>query len=707
MLGALGGGALPLGGPGTLPGPAGLTPPTPPPDFGDPVLLAMEAAAPLPSLDPWAEIPKEKRRGYMPKLDPAVWREIVNHDEQYYRRLIRRFSRDLMLYRQRWSARPPGFDPKREVAFQTATLSNLVNKLTAMSAPMDHRYELPYKDEQSKHASQVLENALSYWRQCQEFAYAESGGHSSLQWDEFFSLYLYGRIYKRILPYPQREHFPFHVTLLDPSTVFPVWGGDTEGLVRVSIRKQMSAIDILSTYLPYEPTLEARMRTELAKKAGFDADSRSFYHLEKEYIEGWDTWRRWASWGDVTIMEEEHELGYVPFVCVTARGEPRGFTTPLGRYYDPDTWQENTDGDGYVYGSNTREDLAEKGVSVFHHIVNSNRMLEVVYTLLTTEILKASNPATITYAAGHLANKSPYPFDFKPGGNNQRTLNAHKVEIAPTSPRPTDTSPVMQRLTQDMTEGGLNPATYGAIEGSNIAGYAIESMGAAAKDTLLPYLHAWELSMQMQASMMIRQYRDQIMPHTIASVPMATRYGASQMADLTPEIIERAGDKVRVEIIGVSDQQLPMLANAAGSLVERGFWSRRKAMEKLGEKDPTRMIQDIIIERALEHPEMMENFLIPINFIRSGQKDLADLWVLMVVMPKIQMLMAKMLGPMAQGPMAGVQASGATGQPPGPPGGEPVGLQGMSNPMQGIPPGPPTGPQPGQGRGAAPAGIMG
>jgi hypothetical protein len=256
-------------------------------------------------------------------------------------------------------------------------------------------------------------------------------------------------------------------------------------------------------------------------------------------------------------------------------------------------------------------------------------------------------------------------------------------------------------------------------------------MIAAARDTVLPYLDAWCVYQGLCARMYTAQYRDRIMPSGIISVPMEGKYGSSPAADLTPEVLRSAGTKVTCEIVGVSDQQLPMLVNAAGAAVERGFWSRRKAMEKLGEKDPSKMIQDIIIERALEHPEMMENFLIPINFIRAGQKDLADLWVLMVVMPKVQMLMAQMLGPAAGGAMSGAQQSGAAmgdpmaalaaggaGMPPGAPSGGPGGgamlgagsppappeLNGQSNPMAGRRQGPPTGPQVGQGRGPAPLG---
>jgi len=474
----------------------------------------------------------------------------------------------------------------------------------------------------------------------------------------------------------------------------------------------MSALDVISTYLPHAPNLDQRMRDSVVEEMGWGRDEiHNFFHIQRELIECWDPWNQAAYWGEVEVYNKPHKLGYVPWVYVMAKGEPRGMTTPEGRYWIKG-WEEEDDIDEFL-SITEEEDLAQKGVSVFHHIINTNRMTEVVYTLLMTEVIKASNPATITYGAAQMAGNQPPPLNFKPGGNNQRVLNAQRVENAPTSPRPTDTSPVLQKLTGDVAEGTLNPAMYGQVEGSNVAGFAIESMIAAAKDTVLPYMKAWEIYQQLKARMFNIMYRDQIAPLGIMSVPMEGKYGSSPAADLTPEVLRSAGTKVTCEIVGVSDQQLPMLVNAAGAAVERGFWSRRKAMEKLGEKDPTRMIQDIIIERALEHPEMMENFLIPINFIRAGQKDLADLWVLMVVMPKVQQLMAQMMGGAAQGAMAGVQQSGATMPPQGGPGaGGPAMIgggqssapepNGQSNPMAGRDRGRPTGPQMGQGRGPAP-----
>jgi hypothetical protein len=692
-------------------------------DPGDPVLAAMEAAPPPMRFDPLDELPDERKPGYMPYMDPSVWTEIANHDQEYYRRLIRRFSRDVMLYRQRYSEKPPGFDPKREIAFRAASISNIVNKLTNMSSPLDFRYNVPFKDEVTKRASQIMENGYGYWRTCEEIEYASAGGHTSLQWDEFFYDFLYGRICCRVLPAPHRKHMPFDIELLDPATVFPIWGGTTEGLVRLTHRRPMTAIDVISTYLPFSPNLDSKIAEWTAMHFGSDSEEyRKYYHQERELLEGWDTWRRIVKWGDIVVLEDEHKLGEVPFIYVTARGEPRGMTTPQGKYwidrYDLGISAEDA-ADLYI-NVTAGEDQAEKGVSVFHHVVNTHRMTEVVYTLLLTEVIKSGKPATITYGGPLVNGMQPDPLDFKPGGANYRLLNAQRVEIAPTSPRPTDTSPVLNKLTGEMTEGTINNAAFGNVEGSNIAGYAIESMIAATKDTVLPYLRCWEIFQQLKSGMMHRFYKKVIAPLGTTSIPMEGKYGGAPSADLTPDVLDSAGDKVTVEIIGVSDQQLPMLVNAAGAAVERGFWSRRYAMEKLGEKDPSRMNQEIIIERALEHPEMMENFLIPINFIRSGQKDLADLWVLMIVMPKIQMLMSKMLGPMAQGPMAGIEQSGAamppglTGAPPGAPPMLPPGdgtgapdVNGQSNPMAGRARGAPTGPQPGQGRGPAPAGLTG
>jgi hypothetical protein len=638
---------------------------------------------------------------------------LAEQDYRHYQRLIWRIGRDVALYRGLNSAIPPGFDPKRELAYRSATLPNIVNKLTNMCAPLDFRYVVPFKDEPTKKASQIVENWHAYNRKCEEFEYSTDGGHSNLAQDEWLYNLLMGRICCRILPRPERAHHPFSVTLLDPTTVYPVWGGDGEGLVRVTHKRPMIAIDVISTYLPYAPNLTERMKDSVAKEFGFESNEyHRFFYVSRDLIEVWNPWSKCVFWGDTLISHEDHELGYVPFIYTMARGEPRGMRTPDGLYYrnsSPYTLEEDYPDEWLA--TDAIYDEAEKGVSVFHHIIKTNKMTEVVFSLLMTQILQASRPSTINYVGQTGWGELPKPLDLKPGGTNYRRLNVDQVEIVPTSPRPTDASPVLTRLQTEIAEGSINPAMFGAVEGSNIAGYAIESMVAAAKDTVLPYLKNFELFQAMKAEMMTRMYRDVILPSGVVSVPMEGRYGSKPSEDLTIEVIDQVSTKVTVEMIGVSDQQLPMLVNAAGAAVERGFWSQRKAMEKLGEKDPDRMLREIIIERGLQHPEMMENFLIPVMMIQNNQQDMAELWTLLVVMPKIQQIMAQMLGPMAGGMMGG-PGGGPPGLPAGgpPPGGPPMlppgpggpEINGQSNPNALRARGAPTGPEPGQGRGPAP-----
>lgn len=672
--------------PSPAPIPAPIGPPAPPTGGpNDPILVNLLGGPRQPLSDPELAKPETKRRGYAKLPEAGYIMDVARQDLNRYMVLLQRFQHDLVLYRQKHPDNvPPIFDPLKEMAFKTATISNIVNKLTNMSSAGDWRWVIPFQDEKSKEGSQIVENWLSYVRQCEEEYYSLGGGDADLQWDEFWYLYQYGRVVARILPDPGDQHHPFNESLLDPSTCFPTFGDSKEGMVRMTRIYQSKVIDILKVHSQYDDKLEQR----IVAKIGYDGDDIGRYYLQEgRVIEYWDPWNRALYFRDIEIVREPHRLGYVPFVYVVARGEPRGVVTPEGAgFYHLD---ENNNA---ITLASTREDLAEKGVSVYHHIRNTHRMSEVVYTLLISEVLKAQNPAVINYSAPQMVGQAPPPLAYYPGAANQRVLNAQKVEIVPTSPRPTDTSPVLNRVQSDITEGTINPAMYGSMDGSNIAGFAVESLISAARDTVLPYTSAWTRFQALKGRMYCKQYLSHVAPAgTPVSVAMEGQYGSSPSKQLTPQIVIETGIHVMVEMVGVSDQALPSMVQTSSLAVEKGLWSRRKAMEHLGEKDPAKMLQDIITERAIEHPEIMENIIIPQMFMRQGQNDLAYMWGILVVLPKLISTMGGLMGGMGMPP---------TGQPPQP-GSPPAGPQpnGQSNPMAGRDRGPSTGPNPGQGRG--------
>lgn len=386
------------------------------------------------------------------------------------------------------------------------------------------------------------------------------------------------------------------------------------------------------------------------------------------------------------VTEHGYEAG-VPFVVVSAKGEPKSMTTP-GSIRAGVVDEYGNMG----YGPDRKTDLAHKSVSVFHHLVHTNKIVEVLATLQLMEVEKSLNPPTITYVAPQYVNEDPGPLNLKKRGNNKRLLNYHNVEVVPTSPRPTDSSPLMNKVLSDLAEGGLPPVSHGNESGSNVSGFAVESLIATAKDATLPYTTAFEVYLAQVVEMKLNHYKQFIMPLYTLSVPSPQSYGDTPMTELTPEVMGEAPIDVEVKLWAMSQQMLPGQIQSAANAVQAGIWSLRRAMEHTGSTDPDRDFQDIISERAIQHPEIMENFLIPQSFKARGQDNLAEIWMQTVVMPK---MMQAMMGGMA----------GPGGPGGGPPGAGPQ-PNGQSNPMMGgrdVSTG--GGPDVGEGRGPAPSGV--
>jgi hypothetical protein len=654
-----------------------LPPPSPNMEGADPVLAQMLQ-------DPPPVEDDEYVMWDIPRPDMSLVRAVAQADQIRYQSRQSRINRDISLYRQHQSAVPHGFDRRSDIPFVSPSLSNLVNKLANMLASPEPRFIVPFTDEPSKRSSQVMEN-FGYWcRRYAKKAYSRSGG-GNLQWDEMFYLLLHGMLVARITPDLGNTKYPFHFSLLDPSTCFPTFAGDAMGLERM-VRVYTSTVgEVLGTYGQYDKSL----RNKLIDRMGYEGKSVSeYYWQEGTVVEYWDRKYRAVLWSDMEIMPvTKHGLDGVPFVCVVAKGEPKGMVTPLDNVgYAVDEFG-NTG-----YGSGRELDLGEKATSVFHHLVNTNRLIEIVHTLSLIEVEKAIDPPTITYVAPQYQGQESEPLKTRKRGNNQRILNYQKVEAVPTSPRPTDMAPVMNKVMQDMAEGSLPPVMHGNESGSNVSGFAVESLIAAAKDVILPYTLAFEAYLAQVVEMKLRQYKKIILPSgTSLMIPPRTTYGNSPMQALTPEILDGTAIDVEVRLFALAQQNLPGQINAAAMAIQAGLWPIRKGMEHIGSTDPDQDFQDIISERALQHPEIMENFLIPQGFINQGSPELAQLWLQLVVLPKMQQAM--MMG-MAPPGAAGVLGPGSGGSGPEP--------NGQSNPMMGEPAPPPGGPGPGQGRGPAP-----
>lgn len=627
-----------------------------------------------------------KKELNIPRPSVDLVRAIANSLELLYQDRNLRINRDIALYRQQVSMVPSDFDGRADYPVVSASIPNLVNKLASMLSAPEPRIMVPFSDEQSKLSSQAKEN-FGYWcRKLTKKYYSRSGG-ANLQWDEMFYLLLHGTLVARILPDEEDADYPFYFSLLDPSTCYPQFKSDKGGLQTMVRRYQSTALDVVNTYARGDISEKT-----ILKAIGYDgdADLREFYEEEGETIEYWDKKYRCVLWRDMVVMPPTaHHLDTVPFVVVSAKGEPKSLATPLTARGGTVDEYNNT---GYSFSRGM--DFAHKGVSVFHHLIHTNQLWEITHTLHLMEIEKALNPPTITYVAPQYIGQDVGPLNLRKRGANKRVLNFMKVEAVPTSPRPTDVAPLLNKAASDFAEGSLPPVAHGNESGSNVSGFAVESLIAVAKDATIPYTTAWEIYMAQVLEMKLMHYKNIVLPVQTISVPSQRTYGATPLTELTSEVMDGSID-VEVKLWAMSQQMLPGQIQAAAMAVQAGIWSLRKAMEHTGSLDPDRDFRDIISERAIQHPEMMENFLIPQAFIAQGNPQMAELWVQFVLMPKMQqMMMAGMMGGAPPG-----AAPGATGgaAPTGP---EP---QGQSNPaMAGRETSTGGGPAAGQGRGPAP-----
>lgn len=671
-----------MGAPFGAPAPGGLPQPGPSmPPAGDPLLQAiMSGETPLVA-DP--KPPKKHRNLRKPSLDEVV--EYSKRDYEVWRERNERMSRDVRIFRQGEGGVPSLFDPEEDMQFISAAMSNLINRLANMMGGIAITVESPSHDEQSDADAQTVEN-WCHWDQEQvrmQYADDRSGVR---QRDEFFYLLLHGVIAARVLPDLADPDYQWIDDLLDPSTCFPVFGGGKQGLVRMTRRYTSTVGDILETYGGASRGLDKKLLEALGET---NESVGAIINRQVELVEYWD--RRWRAVtmndGTPILPVMEHGYGRVPFIYVTALGEPMSMQTPNGGYAIKDG----------VLGAlrvpvGDVFDMSQKGVSVIHYLINTHRLREAIYTILYGQIEKAANPPLMRYRAPQLMGRDSPVYDLKAGGNNFAVMGLEKIEAIPTSPQPTDVSPTIQALEAEQMAGGMNPASQGMEMGANASGYALDTLIAVAKEMILPYMMAFENYLMLKFRLKLELYKDVIGEFYSLRIPEKGLYGRPRaIRELTVEVVNNVGCSVKVKAKNNSDSAKMQQAQYATTMMSAGLMSQRAAMSEAGVDDPTAMLNEVLADNALQHPQVMQLYGIPLALEARGASNLAAMWMEIVAKPIIQEIM--MQQQMMQNPMMG---AGGGGAPTPDTGGQSFGPSTA---------GQATGPSPGEGRGPAPQGV--
>ncbi len=664
--------------PGTLPNAGPANAPV------DPILLQiMSGNSPL-----IANNKPPKKNGSLRKPDMSQVVEYSRRDREVWKDRNDRMARDIRIFRQGEGGVPSLFDPEEDLQFLSAAMSNLVNRLSNMMSGIAIQVESPSHDEQSDADAQTVEN-WCHWDQEQirlQYADDRSGVR---QRDEFFYLLLHGVICARVLPDISDPDYQWTDDLMDPSTCYPVFGNGKQGLIRMTRVYTSSVGEILDTYSTVNRGLDQTILNHLGETTFSIA---GVLHRKLELVEYWD--RRWRAVclndGTPILPVVEHGYGRVPFVYVTAIGEPMSMQTPNGEYAIKDPVLG-----GLRVPVGDVFDMSQKGVSVIHYLVNTHRLREAIYTILYGQIEKAANPALIRYRAPQLMGKDAPTYDLRAGGNNYAVMGLEKIEAIPTSPAPTDVSPTIQALEQEQMAGGMNPASQGMEMGANASGYALDTLIAVAKEMILPYLQAFENYLMLKFRLKLELFRDVIGEFYSLRIPEKGLYGRPRaIRELTIEVVNRVGCHVKVKAKNTSDSAKMAQAQYATTMMSAGLMSQRAAMSEAGIDDPTAMLNEVLADNAMQHPQIMQLYGIPLALEARGATNLAQMWMEIVAKPVIQELMmqqAMMSNPM----MAAQGGAGGGGSTPD------TGGQSFGPTTQGQA----TGPAPGEGRGPAPQGV--
>ena len=591
------------------------------------------------------------------KPESGMFKSWATKDQSDYALLLLRFIQDLTFVRQREAG---VFDTHREEfgeAFSSPEPWTQLSKLCTMVSSIPPKPEWRFKTEKERKASQAAEEWFYYI--CEQWKIQHRGhGNGDLDWDMMFNAGVYGRMVSHVIPDPEDPTLPWKIELCDPGSCFPVWG-DKYGLLRMTRIYKSTRGEILDSL---DPTGEKKLEKKI-----FGIDKNADIDLTAE-VTVQDVWTRWSRYLDVDgkeVLHYDHEYGKVPFVYDIAPGESGLNSTPeiqgLGLAFDTQSR------DMYpVSGTNSRQqDIARKGVSFFHGFRQVIRLEEMIFGLMMLILKLDASPPQMT-ESGY--EELPSPVDMTPGGHTHRRPGEKTTPVS-TAVRAQVLGPLLQMLSAAKQKAGLPDNVFGIVEGSNVTGFAQNTLMAATKDRIQPYIdmranhyanvaelaaymyHGWGHLYVDDPEGVFRvpkRARDPFpsggkklgpmppvfsmansgtpLPEIAASVSTSYQNQMAQPApiedetevEISRETFELVGFRPRVKLESWDWNDMTQRMNVAQMATQSGLWSKWTARDKIGIDDPTQEQRWIDVEMAKSHPGLIESVILPQALWETG-----------------------------------------------------------------------------------------
>lgn len=492
----------------------------------------------------------------------------------------------------------------------------MVDKAAGMVGNAKVTYQVVTPRGVPQHLGQKKENFIRYmWEQFNRRRYLS--GYASLYHNMAFYLSLRGWLAMRVQYDPDAgpEELPVRLFVEDPRQVFPMFGEGKVTYVAYSYDQTVS--QVIDMWPDLQKTYGERAPEEIVKV--------------KQY---WDEYY-WCVFVEDVLVEkiQEHGYGFNPWIILVASGTPIRSTDN-----DQSEWPQ------YV------------GPSIFDSIKNAYSVINQVLSMLMDAIERDANPP-ILYFFDPANEHEMKEFKIHPGGVTQLFYDTERIEPIKVGPAPTDASPLLNAMAEDVDKGGLPSSLWG--DATN-AGYAATVAQASAENMLAGIVNAMSFGQEEVTRMSISLIRD--LHDKDVGYFVKDQAGSQWISGdtISPQELGQAGPNVKVIYRQVTPRDLTGMANIAVQTTDKKIRSRAGAMEDyLGVEDPERELQIMLAEEILTDDDVRKNVLVP-EALAMTDPALRQAWDSVKLMQKF----APPQPPQGPGGPPGAPPQGAPPQPP-------------------------------------------
>jgi len=547
--------------------------------------------------------PKWYREKDYPKPDPKKLFTRIRQLEDEFAPLRRRIAEDVATYKQKTFGAFRDYDEDEEEPWFDDTITAEVELTSYMLADLETSYDAPARmrsmeDESAKKVDFTIA------AEAQADRVHARRGNGPLALAEARMLALTGRLCWSITlnPDADEDELPFTESLVDPTTVYPVF--DDHGLAEVARTYRMVLGEVIARYGTDKDDLRWLL-SDRAKDGTFR--KRREEHEQVEIAEHCD--RRWRTIfldGDLLTGPVEHKLGVVPYVYA------------LGGLGIPSVMRDQDEGDSAItwIGNVSGRDVAnpDKGISIVRLLRLPHMQREAVMSRILGKWQRDNDPPLQA-----MMDDIAYPKGVPTVSRRRKDITPIEKQHVELQPIPQGENannslmPLLQNATDNVQRLTLPPSAYGANDKSNVSGYATNALNDAGRIRLVPNLRSLEAFRRERAELRLRLYRDWgyglvqgteqgllVLPKSDPA-PDEDRY-----FELTPGDLRRTGITINVSLTNLPIQMLGPVASAASILMSMGVWDERDVLKAIGHPNPDKQLRRIKANAILNDPALMQ-----------------------------------------------------------------------------------------------------